>query len=107
MTNHNFVPALYLDPAVKPRRVGNRPRGKEYYPSCRVMRRFVERRLVMNFITSEVSDPGGKPTVVVRACGSPLFDDDGRASGVCRSCARGWQVDENYPVDAAGARIFG
>lgn len=32
-----------------------------------------------------------------RECGTPLFGE--QKNGVCRSCARGWKVDTNYPLD--------
>lgn len=37
----------------------------------------------------------GKTEIVTEACGSPLFDDVRQASGVCRSCAEGWEVEGN------------
>ncbi len=36
---------------------------------------------------------------VTRECGTPLFGDEERKAGVCRSCASGWTHPENYPVD--------
>lgn len=37
----------------------------------------------------------GKIDTVTEPCGSPLFDDERQKSGVCRSCADGWEVKDN------------
>lgn len=37
----------------------------------------------------------GKTEIVTEPCGTPLFDDVRKASGVCRSCANGWEVEGN------------
>ncbi len=34
----------------------------------------------------------GKTEVVTQECGTPLF---GEATGICRSCAQGWEVKGN------------
>lgn len=41
--------------------------------------------------------PKGKETVLER-CNIPLFDGTFNKTGVCRSCANGWQVPENRPA---------
>lgn len=37
---------------------------------------------------------------VTEPCGIPLFQEQERKTGVCRSCAKGWTHPENYRVDA-------
>lgn len=39
-------------------------------------------------------------------CGTPLFSDATKATGVCRSCAKGWKVDSNYPLDTEENRAL-
>ena len=40
-----------------------------------------------------------------RECGSPLFSEEERATGVCRSCLRGWMVPTQFPTGAGTLRI--
>jgi hypothetical protein len=38
--------------------------------------------------------------VVTAPCGVPIFGDDERASGICRSCRRGWEIEGNRFANA-------
>jgi hypothetical protein len=66
------------------------------YHECQQMRR--------TLIKSGVHDMRTGKTVinseewVTRKCATPLFGDNERKAGICRSCASGWTHPENYPV---------
>jgi hypothetical protein len=47
----------------------------------------------MNILTGAITS--GRVEERVEPCGVPLFSDKERASGTCRSCASGWEVDGN------------
>lgn len=65
---------------------------KPYYSLCVVMR-------VKEVRHFRLGDPEGTPPfkteTVTEPCGAPLFGDDFTATGICRSCARGWEVPTN------------
>ncbi len=74
--------------------------------ACRIERRRVVRHYAMNPYTGELTGQGGE-SVEVEPCGAPLFDDEHRARGVCRSCASGWECAENVPTDRGRAQLRG
>lgn len=63
--------------------------------SCPTMRR--------KLVTFGLLDPNTGAIVedrkewVTEPCGAPLFGKD-REAGICRSCARGWRHEHNFPV---------
>lgn len=65
---------------------------------CTQMRRMVIRRGTMDLATGTSTLDEG--TVETRACGTPLFSDQERKTGICRSCASGWTHPNNYPVES-------
>lgn len=71
---------------------------KEYH-SCTVMRRKLVKTGTLSMATGQL-EMSGKAEWVTEACGTPLFGDEERRSGTCRSCAKGWTHPENYPVES-------
>jgi hypothetical protein len=63
---------------------------------CAVQRHTLIRRL--RLVSGEVEDEWWE----TRPCGTPLFSQDERTIGVCRSCAGGWESDGNHPPTACG-----
>jgi hypothetical protein len=47
----------------------------------------------------------GATEVVVRECGTPIFGDSGRASGICASCRKGWETEGNAPTERGREQI--
>jgi hypothetical protein len=46
-----------------------------------------------------------RESIETEACGTPLFTDKEETTGVCRSCASGWQAAGNVPT-ADGLKII-
>ncbi|MGV6816144.1 MAG: hypothetical protein ACWA44_02605 [Thiotrichales bacterium] len=69
------------------------------YSDCRVQRM----KLVTSYkvtMSSFEEVPGTRSKEwVSEPCGTPLFTEERMEEGICRSCAKGWKVDGNYPVD--------
>lgn len=42
----------------------------------------------------------GRSEIVTEPCGVPLFSDEHRRTGVCDSCAKGWDVEGNRFANA-------
>lgn len=66
---------------------------KAAYYECTIMRRFTRTHSTINMETGAVTS-SGEVTVHTEACRAPLFGDLERATGVCNSCARGWESPE-------------
>lgn len=66
---------------------------------CTVLRHKTLRHGTINMNTGAFS--AGEITQVTEPCNTPLFHEAERASGVCRSCADGWEVPGNRPASQA------
>lgn len=60
------------------------------HTSCTITRTFV--RKTYSFV--DLKTPISAETVT-EPCATPLFSEDEATTGVCRSCARGWEVPNN------------
>jgi hypothetical protein len=67
------------------------------FHECTVIRRMLVTHSLLSLRTGESTETGSE--WVTRACGSPLFNADERASGICKSCAKGWKHPHNYRAD--------
>jgi len=74
-------------------------RKKKQHHSCTVVRRKLVTRGTLNIATG-VSEMGDGEWVT-EPCNVPLFGDEERKIGVCRSCASGWTHEHNYPITEA------
>ena len=61
--------------------------------ACTILRTFV--RTSYKSLDDAQHERNGKSETVTEACNIPLFGNDARTSGVCSSCAEGWEVEEN------------
>lgn len=64
------------------------------FNTCTIQRIKVIRHGTLNILTGEMKDTGREETVT-EACNTPLFSDDERRIGICRSCRSGWEVKGN------------
>lgn len=71
-------------------------RAKQH-TACQQTRRWKETHYLLNPMTGVQSQQ--EETWVTGPCNVPLFSDAERASGLCRSCAKGWTHPHNYPVE--------
>jgi hypothetical protein len=71
--------------------------------SCTIERRCKVTRYRWDPVTDAKTDTTTE--IVVGPCGTPLFSDDNRAAGVCRSCLKGWEVPDNAPTERGRAQI--
>jgi hypothetical protein len=80
-----------------------------YYGSCTIQRRFVRTiGITLDFETSAEDRTNAKSETVIEACNVPLFGDIERKTGICRTCAKGWQHPHNiFASDAERARAQG
>lgn len=68
---------------------------------CTQMRRIFEKPgLTVDMFTGKVTQLEGPGKWVDRACGAPIFSEDEKKAGKCRSCLSGWTGPENMPVPA-------
>lgn len=65
--------------------------------SCAVVRTILVTHGTIRFGTGEYTEH--EKRWETKPCGGPLFGDDERRSGVCRSCARGWNHPNDYRAD--------
>lgn len=66
------------------------------YDSCQQLRRFKVTYGSLNMATGEIAAHGDEWKT--DKCGVPLFGDDARKRGTCKSCHSGWTHPDNYPV---------
>ena len=71
----------------------NRVSLDHYKGSCSTWRVKRIKHSSFNLLTGDET-PRGEETVLEQ-CNTPLFDEP---SGICRSCATGWQVNGNRPA---------
>lgn len=72
---------------------------------CTVTRIKQVKSYSLNIVSGERSDP--TEYVVTEACGVPLFGDEERRTGVCRSCHQGWDMEGNtYATPAEKERAM-
>lgn len=64
--------------------------------SCTVLRRMLIRHSTVSLSTGVRTE--GREEWVTKECGIPLFSEKECASGICRSCAKGWTSPNNFPV---------
>lgn len=64
---------------------------------CAIVRTILVTHYTLNMSTGAKSED--RQEWVTRPCGSPLFSDDDRATGRCKSCDRGWNHPDNYRAD--------
>ena len=69
---------------------------------CSQLRRQLVTHSTLNIATGETTV--GSQEWETRPCGIPLFSDDERKRGTCRSCAEGWTHEHNYPIAAEGSQ---
>jgi hypothetical protein len=74
----------------------SRKRKSRFSSTCTTLRTRLVRNGTFNIVTGKISE--GEATWVTEPCGTPLFDDAQRATGICRSCAEGWTHPENFPA---------
>jgi peptide methionine sulfoxide reductase MsrB len=65
---------------------------------CRQQRRWLQKKHSVNPTTGQLEADDSAATWVTGACGTPLFGDEDKKRGTCRSCASGWTHPENMPV---------
>ena len=70
-----------------------RKKKRPQHDICTVLRVKLVTHRTQNLVTGEVRDLGQE--TVTEACGTPLFSDRDRASGVCGSCRGGFEAESN------------
>jgi hypothetical protein len=85
-------------------RRAHRETVRVYHSSCHVERTCKVTHYTMNMVTGEQSEPLSEE-MRTKPCGTPLFGDDERDCGVCRSCAGGWTAPNNYATERGKAQI--
>lgn len=60
---------------------------------CSARRTFKRTHGTLNMATGKSTK--GRSEVVTEPCNTPLFADEERARGICRSCASGWEHKDN------------
>lgn len=68
---------------------------------CTQLRRMLVKHGTLNIVTGD-TDVTSEEWVEL-ACDAPLFGDEERKRGTCRSCAAGWTHEHNYPVAPHGS----
>jgi len=66
--------------------------------SCTIVRRFKRQYGHFGSGPKMIID---RVEIVTEACGTPLFSDEEKRSGVCNSCRKGWEVKDNRFATAA------
>jgi hypothetical protein len=74
-------------------------RTQQHAGCCTIIRTFIV--TTMSPVTWEEQ---GKETVT-GPCNTPLFGDEERRAGVCRSCRKGWEVEGNRFADDVQRRL--
>ena len=64
--------------------------------SCTKQRRYLVTHSTLNMTSGESTQ--GKQEWIEEPCGKPLFGDEERKTGICKSCASGWTHPNNYPI---------
>ena len=72
--------------------------AKKLHSSCTCLRCKVIKHGTMQW-GSNAPAKYSHSEVVTEPCGTPLFADDERKTGICRACRDGWEHKENYSVD--------
>jgi hypothetical protein len=67
------------------------------FNSCTVRRIIKETHSTLSLTTGKTTK--GYTKVVTKACGTPLFGAPESLTGICLSCARGWEVKDNRFVN--------
>lgn len=70
---------------------------KQQHHSCTQMRRKLVTHGSMHMLTGAYTE--GHKEWRDESCAVPLFSDEERERGTCRSCYRGWEHPNNYPAD--------
>ena len=73
---------------------------------CSIRRTFKQTHGMLNISTGKSTTD--RIEIVTEACNAPLFGDEERVRGICRSCASGWEhKDNNFasPKEKARAMI--
>lgn len=63
------------------------------FHDCTILRTFIRKYGTLNMATG--ASTSERQETVTEPCNLPLFGDVERKRGVCRSCAKGWEVDGN------------
>jgi hypothetical protein len=66
---------------------------KPYRSSCTILRTFKVTHGTLDLATGKTAK--GRSETVTQPCNTPLFGAPETATGVCRSCAEGWEVPDN------------
>ena len=80
-----------------------RKKRKAQHDSCTIQRDVLLKHGYLDSQTASFVETSREQ--VVKACAIPLFGDDDKARGVCRSCSEGWEHAENrFATDAERKR---
>jgi len=66
--------------------------------ACMQIRRKLVTHSTLNMMTGETAEAGQEWHT--EACGAPLWSDEERETGFCRSCLSGWTHPDNFPLTA-------
>lgn len=69
----------------------------------------IERRILVTHGTLDLATGASnieRRELETRACGTPLFSEQERAVGACKSCLSGWTHKHNYPTETGHAQII-
>lgn len=64
--------------------------------NCTVLRRRLVTHSTVDILSGESTDTGIE--WVEGACNTPLFTDQERTSGICRTCESGWEHPDNFTI---------
>jgi hypothetical protein len=65
------------------------------YHSCIIVRTFERKHGHFNLNDPEEPIVYDRTETVTGPCNVPLFSDEERASGICKSCRKGWETEGN------------
>ncbi len=69
---------------------------KPRYTECTIRRTAKVRYTNMQFGSISTKKPRTVRTAIeTGACGTPLFSDQAIRTGICSSCAKGWEIPDN------------
>lgn len=66
---------------------------KKLHDSCTIRRTFKRTHGTLSLQTGKCSED--RSEIVTEPCNTPLFEDLAKETGICRSCAEGWEHPEN------------
>lgn len=75
----------------------------QHHNECTIRRKMMITQYTWNLATDEKKIKNQEWQI--RPCGTPLFSDQERTTGICKSCAGGWTHPNNFPCDINGNPI--